>query len=245
MTLQGELFSTAPLAIDTLLFEKTAHHSGFTCVAGIDEAGRGPLAGPVTAAAVILPAGLSIPGVDDSKKLSPDKREKLFEIIMAQALSVGVGIIGPAEIDLINILQATRRAMLAAVRQLTPQPDCLLIDGINTIDSTITQKTIKKGDSLSLSIAAASIIAKVARDRIMIEMDSEYPGYGFSGHKGYGSAAHLDAIRRLGPSPIHRLTFRGVKEHVVIAPLPDNISVSKLILSEVLHNSPIMFSKIM
>ena len=214
MTLQGELFSTAPLSIDTLLFEKTAYHSGFTCVAGIDEAGRGPLAGPVTAAAVILPVGLSIPGVDDSKKLSPDKREKLFEIIMAQALSVGVGIIGPAEIDLINILQATRRAMLAAVRQLTPQPDCLLIDGISTIDSTIAQKTIKKGDSLSLSIAAASIIAKVTRDRFMIEMDSEYPGYGFSGHKGYGSAAHLEAIRRLGPSPIHRLTFRGVKEHV-------------------------------
>ena len=214
MTLQGELFSAAPLTIDTLLFEKTAYHSGFTCVAGIDEAGRGPLAGPVTAAAVILPVGLSIPGVDDSKKLSPDKREKLFEIIMAQALSVGVGIIGPAEIDLINILQATRRAMLAAVRQLTPQPDCLLIDGISTIDSTIAQKTIKKGDSLSLSIAAASIIAKVTRDRFMIAMDSEYPGYGFSGHKGYGSAAHLEAIRRLGPSPIHRLTFRGVKEHV-------------------------------
>lgn len=214
MTLQGELFSTAPLTIDTLLFEKTAYHSGFTCVAGIDEAGRGPLAGPVTAAAVILPVGLSIPGVDDSKKLSPDKREKLFDIIMAQALSVGVGIIGPAEIDLINILQATRRAMLAAVRQLTPQPDCLLIDGISTIDSIIAQKTIKKGDSLSLSIAAASIIAKVTRDRFMIEMDSEYPGYGFSGHKGYGSAAHLDAIRMLGPSPIHRLTFRGVKEYV-------------------------------
>jgi len=214
MTLQGELFSAGPLVIDTLLFEKTAYSSGFTYVAGIDEAGRGPLAGPVTAAAVILPVGLSIPGVDDSKKLSPDKREKLFETIMTQALSVGVGIIGPAEIDLINILQATRRAMLAAVQQLTPQPDCLLIDGISTIDSTIAQKTIKKGDSLSLSIAAASIIAKVTRDRFMIEMDSEYPGYGFSGHKGYGSASHMDAIRRLGPSPIHRLTFRGVKEYV-------------------------------
>ncbi len=167
------------------------------------------------AAAVILPAGLSIIGVDDSKKLSPEKREKLFEIIMVQALSVGVGIIGPAEIDRINILQATRRAMLAAVRQLSPQPDCLLIDGISTIDSAIPQKTIKKGDSLSLSIAAASIIAKVTRDRFMIEMDSKYPEYGFSGHKGYGSAAHLDAIRRFGPSPIHRLTFGGVKEYAV------------------------------
>lgn len=213
MQRQGELFSAAPL--DTLLFEKTAYRSGFTYVAGIDEAGRGPLAGPVMAAAVILPAGLSIIGVDDSKKLSPEKREKLFEIIMVQALSVGVGIIGPAEIDRINILQATRRAMLAAVRQLSPQPDCLLIDGISTIDSAIPQKTIKKGDSLSLSIAAASIIAKVTRDRFMIEMDSKYPEYGFSGHKGYGSAAHLDAIRRFGPSPIHRLTFGGVKEYAV------------------------------
>ena len=212
MTHQGELFSAAPL--DTLKFEKIAFSSGFTYVAGIDEAGRGPLAGPVTAAAVILPAGLSITGVDDSKKLTPDKREKLFEIIMAQALSIGVGFMSPADIDRINILQATRRAMLVAVLQLFPQPDYLLIDGISTIDSTVPQKTIKKGDSLSLSISAASIIAKVTRDRFMIEMDSKYPGYGFAGHKGYGSAAHLDAIRRLGPSPIHRLTFGGVKEYV-------------------------------
>lgn len=212
MTHQGELFSAAPL--DTLQFEKTVSRNGFTFVAGIDEAGRGPLAGPVMAAAVILPVGLSINGVDDSKKLTPDKREKLFEIIMAQALSVGVGIMSPAEIDRINILQATRRAMLAAVQQLSPQPDYLLIDGISSIDSAVPQKTIKKGDSLSLSIAAASIIAKVTRDRLMIEMDLKYPGYGFAGHKGYGSAAHMDAIRRLGPSPIHRLTFGGVKEYV-------------------------------
>lgn len=212
MTHQGELFSVCPL--DTLIFEKTAYCNGYTCVAGIDEAGRGPLAGPVMAAAVILPAGLSIIGVDDSKKLTPDKREKLFEIIMMQALSVGVGIVGPAEIDRINILQATRCAMLAAVQQLSPHPDYLLIDGISTIDSAVPQKTIKKGDSLSLSIAAASIIAKVTRDRFMVEMDSKYPGYGFYGHKGYGSAAHLDAIRVLGPSPIHRLTFGGVKEYV-------------------------------
>lgn len=209
---QGELFSADPL--DTLIFEKIAYSDGFSYVAGIDEAGRGPLAGPVMAAAVILPAGVSIIGVDDSKKLSPDKREKLFEIIMTQALSVGVGIISPAEIDRINILQATRRAMLGAVQNLSLHPDYLLIDGISTIDSVVPHKTIKKGDSLSLSIAAASIIAKVTRDRLMIEMDSEYPGYGFAGHKGYGSAAHLDAIRRLGPSPIHRLTFGGVKEYV-------------------------------
>ncbi len=214
MTLQVELFSLPPL--DTLMFEKAAYFNGFTCVAGIDEAGRGPLAGPVMAAAVILPVGLALDDVDDSKKLSPDKREKLFDIIMSQAVSVGVGIIGPLEIDRINILQATRSAMLAAVQQLSPQPDYLLIDGISTINSAIPQKTIKKGDSLSLSIAAASIIAKVTRDRLMVEMDSKYPGYGFSGHKGYGSAAHLDAIRKLGPSPIHRMTFGGVKEHSVL-----------------------------
>lgn len=212
MTHQRELFTSAPL--DTLKFEKSVYGNGFTYVAGIDEAGRGPLAGPVMAAAVILPAGLSIIGVDDSKKLAPAKREKLFEIIMEQALSIGIGIIGPAEIDSINILQATRRAMLAAVKQLSPRPDYLLIDGISTIDSALPQQTIKKGDSLSLTIAAASIIAKVTRDRYMTEMDSRYPGYGFAGHKGYGSAAHLDAIRRLGPSPIHRQTFGGVKEYV-------------------------------
>ncbi len=211
MTYQGELFSTT--LPDTLKFEKAAHGSGFTYVAGIDEAGRGPLAGPVMAAAVILPAGFSIIGVDDSKKLTPCKREKLFDIIMEQAMSVGVGMVNPEDIDRINILQATRRAMLAAVQQLSPQPDYLLIDGISTIDSTIPQKTIIKGDSLSLSIAAASIIAKVTRDRLMSEMDATYPGYGFAGHKGYGSAAHMEAIRRLGPSPIHRLTFGGVKEY--------------------------------
>ena len=216
MTFQGELlFSSSTSApTDTLLFEKTAYSSGFMCVAGIDEAGRGPLAGPVMAAAVILPKGLTIIGVDDSKKLSPGKREKLFDIIMDQAVSVGVGVISPAEIDQINILQATRRAMLAAVQQLSVKPDYLLIDGISTIASTLPQKTIKKGDSLSLSIAAASIIAKVTRDRIMVEMDSKYPGYGLAGHKGYGSAAHMEAIRKLGPSPIHRMTFGGVKEYV-------------------------------
>lgn len=212
MIQQGELFSAAPL--DTLFFEKNARNNGFFHIAGIDEAGRGPLAGPVMAAAVILPVGITITGVDDSKKLTPDKREKLFDIIMTQALSVGVGIATPADIDRINILQATRSAMLAAVRNLSPPPDYLLIDGITAIDSKIPQITIKKGDSLSLSIAAASIIAKVTRDRLMIEMDAQYPGYGFAGHKGYGSAAHMNAIKRLGPSPIHRLTFGGVKEYV-------------------------------
>ena len=210
--MQTELFSTA--APDLLSFERQAYRNGFRLAAGIDEAGRGPLAGPVVAAAVILPEGLLIKGVNDSKKLSPDTRERLFDTIMSQALSVGVGM-GSAElIDRINILQATRHAMLEAVSQLDPQPDYLLIDGISTINSPIPQKTIKKGDSLSISIAAASIIAKVTRDRLMRELDVLHPGYGFSGHKGYGSALHLEAIRRLGPSPVHRLTFGGVKEHL-------------------------------
>jgi len=210
--IQTELFSRSP--VDLLYFEQQARSSGFQLVAGIDEAGRGPLAGPVVAAAVILPAGLLIKGVNDSKKLSPDTRERLFDVIMSQALSVGIGM-GSAElIDRINILQATRHAMLTAVSQLLPQPDYILIDGISTIDSPLPQKTIKKGDSLSLSIAAASIIAKVTRDRLMRELDKIHPGYGFSGHKGYGSALHMEAIRRLGPSPVHRLTFGGVKEHL-------------------------------
>ncbi len=210
--IQNELFSNPPP--DLLAFERKARSSGFRVIAGIDEAGRGPLAGPVVAAAVILPADLLIKGVNDSKKLSPHTRERLFDEIMSQALSVGIGMGSPELIDRINILQATRQAMLTAVSQLSPQPDYLLIDGISTINSPIPQNTIKKGDSLSLSIAAASIIAKVTRDRLMRELDEIHPGYGFSGHKGYGSALHMEAIRRLGPSPVHRLTFGGVKEHL-------------------------------
>lgn len=212
MTQQDTLFNQLPP--DTLAFERLAHAQGFLNVAGVDEVGRGPLAGPVMAAAVILPVGLQIPGVDDSKKLSHHKRERLYDVIAANAIAIGIGSVGPETIDRINILQATRLAMLNAVQQLSQQPDYLLIDGITPINSAIAQKTVKKGDSLSLSIAAASIIAKVSRDRLMAEMDLLHPGYGFAGHKGYGSATHLEAIRRLGPSPIHRLTFGGVKEHV-------------------------------
>jgi len=212
MDRQDNLFDQLPA--DTLAYEKIARSQGFLRIAGVDEVGRGPLAGPVMAAAVILPPGLQIPGIDDSKKLSPLKREILFDVITAKALAIGTGIVEPEIIDSINILQATRLAMLNAVRQLSPLPDYLLIDGITPINTTIPQKTVKKGDSLSLSIAAASIIAKVTRDRLMAEMDRLYPGYGFAGHKGYGSALHLEAIRQLGPSPIHRLSFGGVKEHV-------------------------------
>jgi len=209
---QTELFVTTPL--DSFSFDQQTRIRGHRLIAGIDEAGRGALCGPVVAAAVILPEGLRINGVDDSKKLSPAQRERLFDLIMSQALSVGVGMGGPELIDRINILQATRYAMAEAVQQLTPQPDILLIDGITPIDSHIPQKTIKKGDSLSLSIAAASIIAKESRDRLMRELEILHPGYGFASHKGYGCASHMDAIRQLGPTAIHRKTFAGVREHL-------------------------------
>ena len=199
----------------TLLeFEEMAARRGYRCVAGIDEAGRGPLAGPVVAAAVILRPGTTIAGVMDSKKLSEARREALFEPIMTGALAVGIGIADHLLIDQINILQATLYAMSQAVGNLAILPDFLLIDGISAIPLPLPQKTIKKGDSASLSIAAASIIAKVTRDRLMVEYGGHYPGYGFAGHKGYGCAEHLAAIGRLGPCAIHRKTFRGVREHV-------------------------------
>jgi ribonuclease HII len=196
---------------DLYEMERELHLNGLTHVAGIDEAGRGPLAGPVVAAAVILPSDLIIPGINDSKKLSAKKREFLFDEIRARALSVGVGIIDSVEIDEINILQATLKAMRSAVLELSTQPGFLLIDGIQTIDSDIPQRAVKKGDSLSAAIAAASIIAKVTRDRMMCEAGLEYPSFKFSVHKGYGTAAHLEEIRSYGPTPIHRKTFRGVK----------------------------------
>ena len=173
---QAELFDLLPA--DTLAFEQLAQRRGFSVIAGIDEAGRGPLAS-VVAAAVILPKGLRVAEVDDSKKLAPETRERLFDVDHGQALCIGVGISGPGIIDRINILQATRQAMLQAVERLTLKPDYLLIDGISMIDMPIPQRTIKKGDSLSLSIAAASIIAKVTRDRLMCELDLLHPGYGF------------------------------------------------------------------
>jgi len=209
---QAELFDTA--SVDRLYYEQQAFNRGYRVLAGLDEAGRGALCGPVVAAAVILPFGISMPGVDDSKKLSPLQREQMFAEIMSRAISVAVGYGPPELIDRINILQATRHAMLEAVSGLTLQPDMLLIDGITTINSPLPQKTIKKGDSLSLTIAAASIIAKVSRDRLMRELDILHPGYGFASHKGYGCAYHMEAISRLGPTPVHRLTFRGVREHV-------------------------------
>jgi ribonuclease HII len=204
--------------LDLHAFEAEAARHGYRLVAGVDEAGRGPLAGPVVAAAVILPDGLILPGVDDSKKLSPELRDELYDTIMSEALAVGVGVGDHELVDRINILQATLSAMRDAVLGLSHAPDFLLIDGISAIPMNIAQRTIKKGDSLSYSIAAASIIAKVTRDRLMVQYDALYPGYGFAAHKGYGAASHLAAIASLGPSPIHRKSFRGVKEHVPAVP---------------------------
>ena len=205
-------------AIDMLALEGQASRRGYRCIAGVDEAGRGPLAGPVVAAAVILPDGLLLPGVNDSKQLTADRREALFDTISREALAVGVGIGDHALVDSINILQATLSAMRDAVHALSVTPDFILIDGISSIPMNIPQRTVKKGDSLSLSIAAASIIAKVTRDRMMLEYDLLYPGYGFASHKGYGAASHLAAIAKLGPCPIHRKSFGGVKEHLPADP---------------------------
>ena len=191
-----------------------AREEGAAIIAGIDEAGRGPLAGPVVASAVVLPEGVEIDGLTDSKQLTARKREELFEVIHANALCVGVGFAPPRTIDSINILRATLMAMLMATNGLVTKPDYLLIDGLNTIDWPGPQRAIVKGDCLSLSISAASVIAKVTRDAIMVKNSAIYPRYGFERNKGYGSASHRAAIARHGPCPIHRMTFRGVREFV-------------------------------
>ncbi len=205
-----QLFPDQPQS--TLHFERQARSRGFRAVAGVDEAGRGPLAGPVVAAAVILPETFDLPGLTDSKQLSAVARERLYPLIRAQALAVGVGVGRTAEVDRVNILQATLLSMVRAVDRLSIPPDYLLIDGINPVPLPLPQQTLKKGDSRSLSIAAASVVAKVLRDRIMVAYDRIYPGYGLAGHKGYGSAQHRRAIAELGPSPCHRRTFAGVRE---------------------------------
>ncbi len=188
-------------------YEAEAYNSGFRLVAGIDEAGRGPLAGPVVAACVMLPEGCLIEGVNDSKKLSAAQREKLYDVIIEKAVSFGVGIVDEKRIDDINILNATKLAMKQAVEQLKPRPDILLIDAVRLEDVDISQKPIIKGDALSISIAAASIIAKVTRDRMLDAADSVYPLYGFKKHKGYGTEEHINAIKKYGLCPIHRISF--------------------------------------
>lgn len=199
---------------DLRKYENSAGKKGFSRIAGVDEAGRGPLAGPVVSAAVILPVSFSDPDIDDSKKLGAKKRNILYETIYTHALSVGIGIVDAAEIDRINILQASLLSMSIAVKNLRPQPDYLLIDGKFRILSSLPQEAIIQGDALSISVAAASIVAKVSRDRLMERYDEEYPQFGFSAHKGYPTRAHKEAIRQFGSCPIHRRSFRGVKEYL-------------------------------
>lgn len=187
--------------------EEGFYAEGINVICGVDEAGRGPLAGPVCAAAVILPEHLEIPGLTDSKKLSDKKRRELFPVIKEQAVAYGIGLASEKEIDEMNILQATFLAMQRAIDQLEGKAELALIDGNREKDFGIPAKTIVKGDSLSANIAAASVLAKVTRDDIMVEKAKEYPSYGFEVHKGYGTKAHYAALTEHGPSPIHRMTF--------------------------------------
>ena len=187
--------------------EDTFFDQGLQVICGVDEAGRGPLAGPVCAAAVILPKHLEIPGLTDSKKLSDKRRRELFPEIQRQAIAYGIGFASEKEIDEINILKATFLAMERALAQLPITPELVLIDGNRERDFGLPAKTVIKGDSLSTNIAAASILAKVSRDDLMLEMAREYPQYGFEIHKGYGTKAHYAALRMYGPCPIHRRTF--------------------------------------
>ena len=187
---------------------------GYNLVGGIDEAGRGPLAGPVVAACVILPKKMLLNeildknnNIRDSKRLSPSRREKIYQIIMSASVAVGIGRVGPEEIDELNILNATRKAMEQAIHNCSCNPDCLLIDAVELHNCPIPQYSLTKGDIRSLAIAAASIIAKVTRDREMMKWASKYPEYGFDSHMGYGTKQHIDRIKRFGLSPIHRRTF--------------------------------------
>ena len=188
--------------------DKEFFDMGMKYVCGIDEAGRGPLAGPVVVASVMLPENSMIEGVNDSKKISESKREKLYDVILSEAISYGIGIIYQDEIDEINILQATKKGLHEAVANMEIKPNVILVDALTGIDTLgIPYKSIIKGDAKSYSIGAASIIAKVTRDRIMREWDKVYPEYGFAGHKGYGTAKHIEAIKKYGLTPIHRRSF--------------------------------------
>ena len=199
---------------DLLAYEKELYNEGIEYIAGTDEAGRGPLAGPVVAAAVILPKGLIITGVNDSKQLTEKKREELFDIINEKALAVGVSFIDNNKIDEINILEASRLAMMEAIKQLKIKPEYVLSDAMK-MNIDVPVKPIIKGDALSESIAAASIIAKVLRDRYMDEMDLKYPNYGFKKHKGYPTKDHIEAIKKYGITPIHRKTFKPIKTMLI------------------------------
>lgn len=192
--------------------EKELTREGYSLIAGVDEAGRGPLAGPVMAAACILPRKFDLPGLNDSKKLTPQKRKYLFEMIKEQALSYSVASASPEEIDRINILQATKLAMQRALAALTVRPDYVLIDGRERLELAVPQKTVIDGDALSASIAAASILAKVTRDEFMCKMHELYPEYSFDLHKGYPTRLHLEALKKFGACPLHRRSFSPLKE---------------------------------
>lgn len=189
-------------------YEEALRKKGFKYICGIDEAGRGPLAGPVVVASVIMPENSMIEGVNDSKKVSEKKREKLYDLILGEAISYGIGIVGQDEIDEINILNATKKGLTMSLQELTQKPDLIIVDALSKINTLgIPYESIIKGDAKCYSISAASIIAKVTRDRIMREWDKIYPQYGFATHKGYGTSSHIKAIIENGPCPIHRKTF--------------------------------------
>ncbi len=193
-----------------LAYEKELYTQGIQLIAGVDEVGRGPLAGPVVAAAVILPKGCKIPGLNDSKKIPKSKHKEIYESVLQNAIAIGIGIKDNQVIDQVNIYEATKLAMMEAIGQLEPQPQHLLIDAMR-LDLPIPQTSIIKGDANSLSIAAASIVAKVTRDQMMEEFDCEYPGYDFTQNAGYGTANHLAGLHKLGVTPIHRRSFEPVK----------------------------------
>lgn len=210
--IQKELAEEQRLQI-MLRYEREFYQQGYKLIAGIDEVGRGPLAGPVVAAAVILPVNHTIKGLNDSKKIPKKDHKLIYDQVMEQALSVGIGIMDQEVIDRVNIYEATKLAMLESLIQLSIQPQALLIDAMK-LDYDLPQLSIIKGDANSLSIAAASIVAKVTRDRLMIDYDSLYPGYDFANNAGYGTANHLQGIRELGITPIHRKTFEPIKSIV-------------------------------
>jgi len=210
--------------------ERAARESGAQQIAGLDEVGRGPMFGPVVAAAVILPPGCRLPGLNDSKKLPEKKRAELDGMIRAKALAWAIAAVDAETIDRINIRRASLLAMRLAVEQLTLNPDYLLIDGIDTIDWPCPQQSVIQGDGTSFSIAAASVLAKVHRDALLVELDGQYPGYGLARHKGYCSAEHMAALARLGPTPLHRKSYRPVAQQLLPLEIEEELVVETLTL---------------
>lgn len=197
--------------MDLLEYEKDLYKKGIELIAGVDEVGRGPLCGPVVACACILPKNYKLDGLNDSKKLTEKKREQLYEVLVNEAISYGIGIISPKRIDEVNIYQATKEAMYEAINNLNPKPEHVLIDAM-PLDLDVPSTSIIKGDAKSLSIAAASVIAKVTRDRMMIELDKKYPEYGFASHKGYPTKKHIEAIKQYGVLDFYRFTFSPISD---------------------------------